>query len=248
MAISIPASHPPNASRRAAFFDVDGTLTNERTWKGLLEYFRQRRLRRATLLAFIAMHYPLYLIRRLGLISESAFRSPWAAHLAWFVRGYSVEEANEVWEWTVTHFINHAWRTDILRVLEDHRQAGHLVIIVSSGPQPLMARAARDLQVEHVIGTRFELDERRYTGRSLEPICIDEFKASLTLKHLQNLGIQVDLTNSFAYADSTADLSLLEMVGNPVAVYPDKNLEKIAYQRGWQVIPNSASADVIKYN
>lgn len=28
--------------RTAAFFDVDGTLTSERVWRGVLEYYRRR--------------------------------------------------------------------------------------------------------------------------------------------------------------------------------------------------------------
>ena len=44
---------------RAAFFDIDGTLTSERTWKGMMDYFTAAHLRRWTHLAFFAAHYPL---------------------------------------------------------------------------------------------------------------------------------------------------------------------------------------------
>lgn len=234
---------PPQANnsapRRAAFFDVDGTLTYDRTWRGLLDYFQKNRLRRRTLLAFKAVHYPLYFMRKLHLISESAFRAPWAANLAWFVRGYTEEEADKVWNWNVEHFIKRFWRQDMLKVLEEHQQAGDLVMLVSSGPQPMMKTIARALDVEHAIGTRFEMQDSRYTGRSLKPICIDQYKAILAKEHLQNLGILVDYDSSYAYADSTSDLSLLEMAGNPVAVYPGEQLKQIAIQRGWKTIPPS---------
>jgi HAD superfamily hydrolase (TIGR01490 family) len=225
-------------AQRAAFFDVDGTLTYDRTWKGLLDYFQKNRLRRLTLLAFKAVHYPLYFMRKLGLISESAFRAPWAANLAWFVRGYTEEEANKVWNWNIDHFIKHFWRQDILQVLEKHQEVGDLVMLVSSGPQPMLKTIAHSLGVEHAIGTRFEMQDGHYTGRSLRPVCIDQYKAILAKEHLQNLGIPVDYDSSYAYADSTSDLSLLEMAGNPVAVYPGEQLKQIATQRGWQIIPD----------
>ncbi len=225
-------------AQRAAFFDVDGTLTYDRTWKGLLDYFQKNRLRRGTLLAFKAVHYPLYFMRKLGLISESAFRAPWAANLAWFVRGYTEEEADRVWNWNVDNFIKHFWRQDILQVLEKHQQEGDLVMLVSSGPQPMMKTIARSLGLEHAIGTRFEMQDGRYTGRSLKPVCIDQYKAILAKEYLQNLDIPVDYDASYAYADSTSDLSLLEMAGNPVAVYPGEQLNQIATQRGWQIIPD----------
>lgn len=226
-----------NHPKRAAFFDVDGTLTFERTWRGLLDYFRRNHLRQGALLAFKAVHYPLYFMRKLGLISESAFRAPWAANLAWFVRGYTEEEADKVWNWNVEHFIQRFWRQDILKVLAEHQQAGDLVMLVSSGPQPMMKTIARALHVEHAIGTRFEMQDGRYTGHSLKPICIDEYKAILAKQYLQDLGILIDYASSYAYADSTSDLSLLEMAGNPVAVYPGEQLKQIAIQRGWKIIP-----------
>ena len=237
MNLASQTNNSGSTPRRAAFFDVDGTLTFERTWRGLLDYFQRNHLRQGTLLAFKAVHYPLYFMRKLGLISESAFRAPWAANLAWFVRGYTEEEADKVWNWNVEHFIQRFWRQDILQVLEKHQQSGDLVMLVSSGPHPMMKTIARSLGVEHAIGTRFEMQGGRYTGRSLKPICIDEYKAILAKQYLQELGIPIDYASSFAYADSTSDLSLLEMAGNPIAVYPGEQLKEIAIQRGWSILP-----------
>jgi hypothetical protein len=107
---------------RAAFFDIDGTLTSERTWKGILDYYKLHRQRRATHLAFIASHYPLYFLRRLDLISETAFRAPWAAHLAWYVRGNTPEQAQLAWDWAVSQFLNRYWRVDTRAILDEHRQ------------------------------------------------------------------------------------------------------------------------------
>lgn len=220
---------------RSAFFDVDGTLTSERTWKGLLSYFQAHHLRRATHTIFLATHYPLYIMHRMGLVSASGFRSPWAAHLAWYVRGYSVEQAQEVWAWAVNRFLSQYWRTDTRALLDEHRRLGDLVMLVSSGPQPMLEYIAQVLGAQHAVGTRFEVRGGRYTGRALPPVIIDQAKASAPQAYLQEAGLQVDLGASFAYADSTTDLGLLEMVGNPVAVYPEEGLRAIAVQRGWRI-------------
>lgn len=221
---------------RAAFFDIDGTLTSERTWKGLMDYFQQHRLRRGVHLAFMAAHYPLYFLRRMRLISESAFRSPWAAHLAWYVRGFTPEGAQPVWEWAAG-YLSRYWRPDTRAILDDHRRSGDLVMLVSSGPLPLVERIAEILGAEHFVGTRFEVVNDRYTGRALPPVVIDEIKARAALDYLQEKGIQIDLRASYAYADSTPDVSLLEMVGHPVAVYPDAGLKAYAQQRDWAIFP-----------
>ncbi|MBW3608149.1 MAG: haloacid dehalogenase-like hydrolase, partial [Actinobacteria bacterium] len=45
----------------------------------------------------------------------------------------------------------------------------------------------------------------------------------------------LDLSRSYAYADSISDLPMLEAVGNPVAVNPDRRLTAAAKDRGWRV-------------
>ena len=222
--------------QRAAFFDIDGTLTNDRTWKGILGYFQQHKLRRGTHWTFLSIHLPQYMMRKAGLLSETTFRRRWAANLSWYTRGDKVAQAEVVWNWAVEQFMSQHWRADTRAILEGHRQAGDIVVLVSSAPQPLVERVAREVGAAHAIGTGFEIKDGRYTGRSLPPVCIDVHKVSLPRQHLQKKGIAVDLKTSFAYADSISDLPLLEMVGSPAAVYPDEKLAALARQRGWRII------------
>ena len=227
---------------RAAFFDIDGTLTSEHAWKGMMYYFQERRLKRGTQLSYMALHYPLYWLRRLNLISEVAFRAPWAANLSWHLRDFTEKQADELWNWTVEEYLQHYWRPETRSVLDEHRSCGDLVILVSSGPQPMVDRIVQELGAQYGIGTRFEIIDGRYTGHSLKPVCIDEHKASMAKELLQSKGLDVDLNDSFAYADSVADLSLLELVGHPVAAFPEPELRAIAEERGWRIYPDSLIA------
>lgn len=222
---------------RFAFFDIDGTLTSEHTWQGIMAYFTHNRLRRGTHLAYLAGHYPLYFLRRLRLISESAFRAPWAAHLAWYVRGYTPEQAQAVWDWVVERFLARCWRADVRRLLDEHLQAGDAVMLVSAAPQPLVERIAQELGAQYAAGTRFATDNGRYTGRAEPPVVIDEGKAQAAQAVLQAHGLSADLSDSTCYADSISDRPFLEMVGHPVAVYPDNALRLLATQRGWRIFP-----------
>jgi len=221
----------------AAFFDVDGTLTSDRVWKGLMAYFKAHGTKRLTHLAFLLVHYPQYILRRMGWLSEVRFRSAWTAHLAWYLKGYSIDNAKAVWEWIVEAYLPAYWRQDTRRLLEGHLAAGDEVMLVSSGPEPLIRRIGSALGARHVIATRLEVNEGIYTGRSLEPVCIDRTKASLVGAYLIQNDLQVDFSISFAYADSMSDLPLLELVGRPVATYPDEGLKMIAAERGWSIIP-----------
>jgi HAD superfamily phosphoserine phosphatase-like hydrolase len=129
------------------------------------------------------------------------------------------------------------WRMDTRALLADHLRAGDTVVLVSSGPQPLIRQIGLELGTEHAIGTSLEIRNGLFTGRSLQPVCIDVYKAHMAREYLQNEGFQVDYSESFTYADSTSDLYLLEMVGHPVAVHPEDTLRAIASQRGWRIIP-----------
>jgi len=221
----------------AAFFDVDGTLTTTRVWQGLMDYFSRHGLRRATHFAFLLYHYPLYFLRRLGLISEAGFRAPWAAHLGWYLRGYRLEDAASIWDWVVKEHVSRHWRNDIRVYLDQHLQAGHVVVLVSGGPLPLLERIAQELNVPHVVGTRFEISNGHYTGRIASPVCIDHQKALQVRAYLEGKRIPVDYRASYAYADSISDLPLFELVGQPRAVYPDAALRKLSQERDWQILP-----------
>ena len=58
---------------------------------------------------------------------------------------------------------------------------------------------------------------------------------SAWLKHFASLH-DVDLSLSYAYADSHVDLPMLQAVGYPVAVSPDLGLQRAAKAGGWSVV------------
>lgn len=224
--------------QKAAFFDVDGTLTDIRVWEGILEYFQKRGLRKWTHRIYWSYHFPIYLLRKLGLISEGSFRKPWAAHLAWYFRGFSPSETEDIWTWVSHEFLANHWRTDILNLLNQHKQSNDLVMLVSAGPEPLIMYIAHEIGADFGIGTELEIKETKFTGRSIKPVCINEYKAQKVKITLQKHGLAIELADSFAYADSISDQQLLELAGHPVAVYPDEALRKLAIQNSWQILPN----------
>ncbi|MEX1246951.1 MAG: HAD-IB family hydrolase [Anaerolineales bacterium] len=221
---------------KAAFFDVDGTLTTERVWRGILEYFRRRGLRRWTHRFFWLYHTPIYLGFKLRIISQSRFRSAWAAHLPWFIRGYTQEEAQTVWDWVAREYLTLFWRADALELIKVHKAAGELVTLVSAGLTPLQEAIATQVGADLAVGTVPELRGGRYTGRIAGLVCIDENKAALTQEAMAAKSLNIDYASSTAYADSLTDLHLLQMVGNPVAFHPDNELRPLAISRGWKIV------------
>jgi hypothetical protein len=72
----------------------------------------------------------------------------------------------------------------------------------------------------------------KYTG-ALEFYAYGESKAEAIQEIAEAEGI--DLSESYAYSDSITDRPMLEAVGHPVAVNPDRDLRKLAEKRGWQI-------------
>src|SRR5690606_37695208 len=115
-----------------------------------------------------------------------------------------------------------------------HVRAGRRVVVVSSSPMEIVAPLCRYLGLEDIIATLPEVDaEGRYTG-DIEFYAYGPGKAEAIRAMADRVGI--DLAESFAYSDSITDLPMLEAVGHPVAVNPDRELRAIAEERDWQIL------------
>ena len=222
--------------RKAAFFDVDGTLSSANVWRSIMNYFQSRNQRRFTHAAFWTYHAPLFVLMKIGILSQTAFRKPWAAHLAWYFKNMKVDSADNVWDRIVNDEMQSLWRSDSLELLAKHKEDGDLIVLVSAGPTPLEEKIAKKLGADFAVGTDFEIRDGRYTGRHAGMVCIGDAKATLAKEIIRELGIEVDFAASFSYADSSGDVAMLEMVGNPVALHPDEQLLPIAIKRGWNIL------------
>ena len=161
----------------------------------------------------------------------------WARHMPWTLAGLTLAEGQHVFDWMWTDYVQPQLREDIVGRLRQHQAQGHGAYLVSGTMEPLLGRIAQGLGLPaaSAIGTRVEVRNGRYTGRAIEPTCMGQGKAE-RLKLFLAEHSEVDLAQSFAYADSITDLSVLEMVSHPTAVYPDEELAAITRERGWQVV------------
>jgi HAD superfamily hydrolase (TIGR01490 family) len=122
---------------------------------------------------------------------------------------------------------------EALELLRTHRAAGRLVVIVSASPEEIVGPLARYLGVDEAIASRAQIDdEGRYTGT----MAFDAFGGA-KVEAMRDLARRrgVDLAASYAYSDSATDVPMLEAVGHPVAVNPDRELTRVAAERGWEV-------------
>jgi HAD superfamily hydrolase (TIGR01490 family) len=94
--------------------------------------------------------------------------------------------------------------------------------------------AKRNLAVEiHVCATRLEEKDGRWTGRVLGQPMFGEAKAIAVWWYAEKW--KLNLGECSAYGDSAPDEWMLASVGKPVAVNPDSGLRDTARRRGWEI-------------
>jgi len=218
----------------AALFDVDGTLFTGHVWRGMLHYFARKRSQLDVRLFWYA-HAPLYLLRKMKLISEERFRGPWAADLAWLARGWTADQLQGMYDWVAREYCPARRREDTLARLAEHNAQGHLTVLVSTGFTGLIETIGRTVRAQMAIGTDVAMKNGRCAGKVIPPLVIGAQKGTETRKRLAERGVDVDYAASFAYADSITDIGLFDLVGHPRPVYPDADLVETAHRRGWPI-------------
>ena len=122
----------------------------------------------------------------------------------------------------------------VVSKIKQHVADGVHVMLVSGAYTPLLHSVTRGLPFDQIIGT--DIPVKKQFIHSKTPI----FHVQGSRKNEKILvalkGKNIDWSNSFAYGDSYSDLSVLELVGNPVAVRPEPKLKSIAKERMWEII------------
>lgn len=120
------------------------------------------------------------------------------------------------------------------RLLAEHRQKGHFLLIITATNSFVTHPIAKALGVDAILATDPEIIDGRYTGKIEGTPCFQEGKVT-RLKSWLALHSQ-NLNGSYFYSDSHNDLPLLKMVDNPFAVDADDTLSTYAEQQGWPQI------------
>ncbi|MCH9680378.1 MAG: HAD-IB family hydrolase [Deltaproteobacteria bacterium] len=121
--------------------------------------------------------------------------------------------------------------TEARERIEEHREAGHVLALLTSATRFLSAPVARALDIEHVLCTEVGEQQGRFTGTHVAPACYGPGKVVRAEQFAARHGISLD--TSFFYSDSYSDLPMLERVGQPRVVNPDPRLRREASRRGW---------------
>jgi len=147
---------------------------------------------------------------------------------------HSVEKLQHWHQQFMQQMINPIIHKKGLSLIQQHRDKGDTLMIITATNSFVTAPIAKTLGIEHLIATDPELKAGRYTGKVMGMPSFQQGKVERLNKWL--LEHNANLSDSTFYSDSHNDIPLLEIVDHAVAVDPDAPLRAAAKNRGWPVI------------
>lgn len=216
-------------AKAAAFFDLDKTIiAKSSTLAFSKSFFEGGLLSRRSVLRSA---YAQFMFATSGADHEQLEKM--RSYLTSMVKGWDVDVVRQAVAETLHTVIDPIVYDEAISLFEQHREAGLDIVIVSASGTEVVEPIGALLGVDHVIATKLAEENGRYTGE-VEFYAYAGNKAKAIVALAKERGY--DLLDSYAYSDSETDIPMLEVVGHPFAVNPDKTLRRLANEKGWPIL------------
>ncbi len=222
----------------AAFFDLDKTVIAKASMLAFgPPFYKEGLISRRTV---IRSAYAQLIYRHLGANDQKLARL--RETVLALTKGWDQNRVTQIVTRTLTEIVEPLIYKEALDLMQFHKSQGRLIYLVSASPIEILTPLGDFLNVDGVIGSKSRIDpEGRYTGE-MEFYAYGPYKvdAMLEIAKSKNLSLQ----DSYAYSDSYTDIPMLEAVGHPAAVNPDRVLTKRAKEKGWEILTFSKPVHV----
>ena len=215
------ASHP-----YVAFFDLDRTLIPADSSTLLIkDAYRRGIIKKKKLMIgyMFGVLYKLRLVKTLTIITR----------LATWLDGLSEkmvkDMAAEIFQTQLKGVILPIARKEI----ELHRSKGAYLVLASSSMNYFCELFAAELNLDHIICSRMEVENGILTGNPVGELCFEKYKMFPMVDFCKNNNFKVE--EACFYSDSIDDLPALSAIGKPICINPDKHLKKIALSNAWEI-------------
>jgi len=204
--------------------DLDGTLISVSSeLEFVLGLFRRKVLSRAVVIRFL-YHYLRHPIRTM---QEGR---------GWnrgYFAGLPVDVLHDEVEDCTPHLLKKV-RPEVLKVLNEHRQTGAEVFILSASLSPLVQAVAEGLGFKSFRGSIPVVKNGKCTGHLIGQRPYGKAKIAPAMAMMDQLGLEP--SQALALGDSWGDRFILELCGSAIAVHPVRKLRKLAVQNNWTIL------------
>ncbi len=224
-------------TRRLAIFDVDGTIVR---WNLIFELFDELVKRKLFPSEALEQTMDAYLgwVNREKDFSEYDMLVSGIFHK--YSRGMSEEAANAIADDIIENkrYRIYRYTSNLIKRL---KLEGYYVVFISGSPSFIVKRLAKKLECDRAYGKLFEVVDGKFTGNAkfgeenvTEKDILD--KTLLFNRLLHVISFTPDLANSVVVGDSMNDVSLLNLVGNPIVFNPTSELAELAREKQWKIV------------
>lgn len=215
------------SQRIAAFFDLDQTLLRVNSGSRWMAFLRQRGEVGPAAMLRSAYWLAKY---KLSILDMETLATRLVSDLAGDPEPEMRTKATLFWESEVRPALSDAG----VAVLNHHREQTHLLALLTSTTQYVAEPVAEHLDVSHILCTRLHVEGGQFLGTCERPTCFGHGK----VHHAERWAREhdIDLSRSYFYTDSYSDLPMLQRVGEPRIVNPDRRLRSYAQRRGWPIL------------
>jgi HAD superfamily hydrolase (TIGR01490 family) len=224
--VSGPLPSPPTA---AAFFDLDKTIIAGSSALAFSRPFRRQGL--ISRRALVRSGYAQLLIMLSG--ADAATMEALRRRIAALCAGWEVAQIRAIVAETLHEIVEPLVYAEATELIAEHKANGDEVVVLSASGLEVVEPIAALVGADRCLATRMAVRGGRYTGE-MDVYLYGEEKARAARDVAAARGYR--LADCRAYSDSITDLPLLEAVGHPTAVNPDKALRRLAEERGWPIL------------
>jgi len=214
--------------KELVILDLDNVIIKDQSQKLLLKYLFKKKL--IGFWYFLKI-YLWFLFYRVGLVKspkkvmEYAFR---------FLKDKKVEEIDKITDQFLNEILKHNIFKEVIDIIEKHKKEDRELIIISNVIDIIVKKVANFLNIKNYIGTRLEIINDKFTGKILGDIVYGENKTKYFNNFIKENNLSFD--KIWSYGDHITDLDILKIASNPIAVNPDRFLEREAKKNNWQIL------------
>ncbi|RDH75752.1 HAD-IB family hydrolase [Mycolicibacterium moriokaense] len=215
--------------RTAAFFDLDKTvIAKSSTLAFSKPFFDQGLINRR---AVLKSTYAQFLFLMSGADHDQMDRM--RNYVTNMCAGWDVEQIKSIVGETLHDIVDPLVFAEAANLIADHKLCGRDVVVVSASGEEIVGPIAKAIGATHAMATRMVVEDGKYTGE-VAYYCFGDGKVQAIRELAEREGYSLE--HCYAYSDSITDLPMLEAVGNPTVVNPDRALRKEAVARDWPVL------------